>query len=558
MKLARRLLHIKISRIVSWIALFALAYRVSASEPAWTKILTGSVTAGPVIIEDRVFVGTSDRSITCLASDGSFLWSRPLPGGPAVSLSTVVDGILVSAARNGSVSAYNPDGRFLWRLSGTAPPTIAPVAGRDGRFFLIYEKRITCVGPASGVKWSFPVDFTLSGPVTETSDGELIVSTKDGFMARISPYGELLERIALSETPSCLASASSGFFAGFSDGSVAYCHVRSGFPVKGKESSMLWRAPSGDPCRALIQLDGTLVIARKTGVLDALNSTDGSPLWSLRGPELTGLSIEVSSAYDQFTFASSGAAISVTPEGRALYSTTYTSASAGVALAKDGSLYLPGSEWAIRCFRPETRISEKKRDANPAKYGILEGRSIEYGSAFLSERDVIAAFFAEVSAELERGTVGPSEVAYARRLVDILLNDSGDPLVSRSFDAHERGRAASLLGALGSTEYREPLMSVSYGPLDESLAIGVLHGLSLLGPDPDGKTLGAIERILRNAGGSSQTVQRSACSALYSVARYSTGDVSRSAVSLLIACTAQPYSAQTNEFARAMLASLLE
>ncbi len=554
-----RRLSLVVTRFVTvTVAALALTQRLSALEPAWTRILTGTVTSGPVTIDDRVFFGTSDRSVTCLSSDGNFLWSRPVPGGPAVFLSVVPEGLLVVATRNGSIAAYNPDGRFLWRLSGSSQPTVPPLAGRDGRVFVLYENRISCVGPSSGLKWSMPVKFAISEPIGETGDGELIVSTKNGFLARVSPFGELLERIAIQAPVTCLAGAPSGFFAGFKDGSVVFCHVRSGLSSPGRESAVLWRSAAGDPCRALSYLDGTLAIARQSGVIDALNATDGTPLWSVRGAALGGPSVTSSTAYGQFTFAASSAAVSLTDSGRVLYSIAYAPTSPGVALSRDGQIFLPGADWAVRSFRPETRIGGKKWHANHGKYGILEGRSIEYGGAFFSGRDAIAAFFSEVLSRLEEGTVGSDEVAYARRLVDVLSNDSGDPMFPRDFDPHERGRAASLLGAIASTEYREPLLSVSYGPMDESIAIGVLHGLSLLGPDRDGRTLDAVERILRVAGGASQTVQRSACSALYAVARYSTGDVSRDAISLLIALTARPYGAQTAEYARTLLASLLE
>ncbi len=548
----------RLTPVLVCVALVAFSHSLGALDPSWTRILTGNVTAGPVCIDDRVFVGTSDRSVTCVSADGRFLWSRPVPGGPAVYLSASSGGMLLVAGKNGSISAYNPDGRFLWRLTGSSVPTAAPIPGRDGRAFVLYEKRIHCIGPSSGLKWSLPVDFTAAGHAGETGDGDLVLSTKDGFIARVSPYGGLLERIAVAGTVTWLESAPSGFFAGFQDGSVGYCHVRPGLPARGRESVFLWRSQGGDPCRALSYLDGTLAVARRSGVIDALNATDGSPLWSVRGANLDGQSVTSSAAYGQFTFASSSAAISLTPGGRVLYSHSYKPAHGGVALSPEGHIFVPGADWALRSFRPETRISDKKRPANPAKYGILEGRSIEYAGAYFSGRDAIAGFFAEVLVALEGGTVGPDEVGYARRLVDILSNDSGDPMFPRDFDEHERGRAASLLGAIGSTEYREPLLSVTYGPMDESLAIGVLHGLSLLGPDRDGRTLDAIERILRAAGFSSQTVQRSACSALYAVARYSTGEVSRGAVSMLIALTARPYGAQTGEYARALLASLLE
>ena len=162
-----------------------------------------------------------------------------------------------------------------------------------------------------------------------------------------------------------------------------------------------------------------------------------------------------------------------------------------------------------------------------------------------------------VARRLASGTIGSDEVNYARRLAEILEDRTGDYPLVEPFSGAERGRAASLLGQLGSTEYRAVLLKSAYDEYDSSLAIGVLYGIASSGSDPDGAALAAIGNIARKAGTGETAVIRAACDALYAIIRYSAGDIALEGTKQLSRFLQDPYDDPVRIYARMTLSKIL-
>jgi len=178
--------------------------------------------------------------------------------------------------------------------------------------------------------------------------------------------------------------------------------------------------------------------------------------------------------------------------------------------------------------------------------------------SYMNASDQVFSFLSRVERAIQSGTVGNSEPLFARWLTDIISGQFEDPFSERMPDSSSRGRAASLLGKLGSAEYRPVLLEAAYGPFDESLAIGTIHGLSRLGVDETGETVRAVTELAERAGSGRPSVQYAACDALLQLSRYSSGTVRDDAVRSLTSFSADPWMDPVKKYARKAMEALLK
>ena len=498
--------------------------------PVWTKALAGEIVAGPVSRGERIYLVSADRKLTCLSDSGTFLWSRPLPGPPAPFLALDAGGMVFALAEPGSITACNGNGSFLWQLGRHELPLFSPVCGRDGRIFLVYRHEVCCVSAAGAIKWTLPIDREPAFPPSETGDGDLLVPCSGNIILRISPFGGELERIAVPVGLTALSPLAGGFVAGFGSGGLECFDVRNGRGQPGRtDSEVVWRYQGSAPPLVLLQADRVLLSVQEDGTVNALNPTDGSTLWATRPGTGGTATVFVSCDYGQFNIVMPGFAGSLSLSG------------------------VPG--WLCSAWRGETRILTEKKNKKASTYAILKGPSLESGLPYIGGTLYWRDFLDRVADGIESGTVGVREPVWARRLRDILEDGSADGPV--------RGRAASLLGQLGSSEYRSLLVSEAERALtgesvDSSLAAGLLYGIAASGSDREGLALETVRKMIRKTDSNGLPVLMAACDALYAIIRYSEGERAVETTRFLTGFLGEEYPPAVRNHARAVLARVLQ
>jgi len=541
------------------ILFFGTCQSFFATEPLWKRALGGDVVAGPVESNDRIYVVTSDRSITCLSTDGAFLWNRAISGKPLPLLSATETGMIYTSSETGLITAYNVDGNVLWQIKGREPPLFSPTSGRDGRFFLVYRKSILCLSQIGSVKWSLSIDVDPAQPLSETGDGDLLLACSEPVIIRISPFGELLEYIKTDLPAKILSPIPGGFMAGFPDGSIYAYDVRNGRTAAEKhDTERIWEYHSNAGLSAFVIESGTIALLDSFGTITGLNATDGALLWtSASGIPFTPPAT-IFFDYGQFNVTFTGFAFAYGLSGREMWRFPFPMKDSNPVLTGNGIAYTSGKGSVLYAWKVETRIKMEKKTPKKKNYGILNEKSSGYGMPYDGDFSSIKDFFNEVEFNVSNGSVGINEVYYARRLVEIMHNDSGEGVSGRQFDSTERSRAASLLGQLGSDEYRNELIELSAVKNDETLLAGILFGLSACGSDYDGNVLPAVENIVRDAGIRNEIVQTAACDTLYSIIRYSSGKTAEEATKMLVNFMESPYGFQVQRYAKKLIGNILK
>lgn len=543
---------------------------IPAETPRWTRVLSGQPVGGPIALGSRTVTVTDDRSITCIDREGSFLWSGRLPGKATPFVSAVGEGYVCAVSSPGKVSLFSADGNTLWQISGSSDPAAPPWAGRDGRMFIPYRDSIRCFSTSGLQLWRISLPAPYTGPIGETGDGDLLVGCEESRLTIISPFGEVKETIILPSAPTALSPLPFGFAAGFtaSDGKgfIDAWDVRSG-----RKAFRVWSKEIGKAVYALSSAPGTLFAAGADGTAAAMNATDGAPLWSVA----TGVTLSPQSRsfreYGQYYIAAPGAVCAISDSGSLLWSLRISDEGVIPVLGSDGSIYEAASGWQVRAWTGERRVSGTADTAHPSGYGILKG--IRQNSVWFSHPDTeeVQVFFNTVSEALAAGTgkgslgsdlIGVDEPFWARRLSAIVQGTSFSaavpPGVRVGFFETEKARAASLLGQMGSAEYRDFLIDQAAANPGETMSLGLLYGLAASGGDRNGEVAGAVRKILRRSGFEDDAVNRAACDTLYALIRYAPDREAREYAAQLVSFTKAPYSPATQEYARQVIGNIVQ
>jgi outer membrane protein assembly factor BamB len=192
---------------------------------------------------DGVLAFADENAATCLASDGSVVWQRSMPGRPTCKPGVGDcdgDGLpeMVFTLDDGTVSFLKlADGTDAW--SGTLPApchpsaiTLADIAPRPGTELLVSAgDSLLCLTSRFEVLWTAPLNTTTPVCVAPGAAPSLLVSTGDAGLFALDPTGAVLWRDTRSTVPidgsASVATQSLASFAVYTsrDGVIRCIHV---------------------------------------------------------------------------------------------------------------------------------------------------------------------------------------------------------------------------------------------------------------------------------------------------------------------------------------------
>jgi len=339
----------------------------------------------------------------------------------------------------------------------------------------------------------------------------------------------------------------------------------------GREPEAVWTLSGGAAVVAMAQKTGTLFIFDGVGFDRAVNVTDGAGIWSVSSGIRIGTPSRAAFEYGQFYVLSANTAIAFTGAGKLLWSLTLPDSASGAVLGDDGTVYASAPGWRLNAWSGERRIALSSSGNDETGYGILN--AVGRDTAWLSppDTDEVRSFFSLVSDSLARGAgkgsprsalIGVDEPRWARMLASVVRGTptglSLGPGARQGFFETERARAASLLGQMGSSEYRDFLTEQASGKTGETFALGLLYGLAATGGDREGKVAEAIRSIARDTGVANDSVNRGVCDALYALIRYAPDREAADYAAMLVAFTKSPYGESTRDYARQVIGNIVQ
>ncbi len=238
---------------------------------------------------DRIFVGSLDGYLNCLnKSNGEIIWRKKIESNPewwGVASSPLIynSTIYVVSFSNGTLHAFDFDGKEKWNFSTGSSPHYTSPAAFDGRIYFIGKKgdgmAVYCLNESGGVLWSTEIGTTDSSPAI--ADGIVFIPTSDKLYAINATNGTEIWNRSIQGSMSSPAIAYGKVFVGTKDGKLI-C-----LDDNGKEE---WEfVANGKIDSSPAYADGVVYFATNTrnGTIYALNATNGEVLWkyALNPPE---------------------------------------------------------------------------------------------------------------------------------------------------------------------------------------------------------------------------------------------------------------------------------
>lgn len=205
---------------------------LATQRPSWQAVIGGEAVAQIAETSFGFCVPSDGRMVSACTYSGNVIWQKSVKGKPSGQFSSWNDFVIAVTDRT-KLNFINPSGRTLWTRDCGFEIKTPPFPGRDGRIFVQGEASVSCYGLEGMLKWTRELSSLSSLPSQEFPDGSLLIflsQLDDGKTAgiRISPFGEILEKITFAGQIASAASCSDGVLMSFTDGSAGLCQVNGG------------------------------------------------------------------------------------------------------------------------------------------------------------------------------------------------------------------------------------------------------------------------------------------------------------------------------------------
>lgn len=195
--------------------------------PSWYTVLGGQAVAKPAKTSYGFAVVSDGRLLSACSEKGDILWQKGLKQKSSPYFISGYSDTLYLVSQSGTLTMFNPTGMILWEHKLKEYPVENLILGKDGRLFVRGLNTLTCFSMNGKIKWTKDIGQNSDVPITEFSDGSLLVILKKELNGcstalRISPYGKILEEITFTGKVTCAKNSESGILVGFSNGEVGY------------------------------------------------------------------------------------------------------------------------------------------------------------------------------------------------------------------------------------------------------------------------------------------------------------------------------------------------
>ncbi len=202
---------------------------LSTQKPSWQAVIGGEAIAQIAETSYGFAVSSDGRMVSTCTYNGNVMWQKGVKGRPSQFLTAWKD-FIYTITDNSVLNFINPSGVTVWSKDCGFAVTHSPVTGWDGRIFVQGNTNLSCYGLKGNRKWKIDIEQIDNLPLCEFPDGTLLVFFKKtenskSVGLRISPFGEVLEKITFAGKIIDAKTCDDGILMTFNGGSFGLCTV---------------------------------------------------------------------------------------------------------------------------------------------------------------------------------------------------------------------------------------------------------------------------------------------------------------------------------------------
>lgn len=547
-------LMLNLSIIILAVELFA----AHTDQSQWSAVMAGETLCDPVLHGEYLYTLSSDQALNCIDYTGSFVWRRTITRTAKPLLTVSDSGILLIADASGLLQAVSSQGIYLWSFWLPEPILFAPYSTTDGRICVVTQSRLYCLSIRGKIKWQLDLTSPPAHQICETGAASLLLVLSNKDFITISLTGELLDRQALKKDIAALALAPDGYLMSTTDGILTY--YRSGVSAAADKPAGLavWQAQEAPPLY-MKHTDGTLLCIYADGTVSLRATISNTLLWQIKLSRGFSIPLHCIKADGDYYLSCHGFAAVLSGTGTVKREKTI-GATPFLPLVTSSGILVAVEDWVVNSWQLETKIMKPNPvpESVPVRYRIVEQQREKRSLPFFVPYNDTDAFLKEMEENIMQGVTGTQEAEYALALQTILVNTEKAAYFPYNFTIYERALAAELLGRLESLEYRAVLLDEAQKTADPTLAVALIRGFGFIAADPDGKSIDAIELLLRRCGIREYEPAYTACDTLAEIARYGDKITAQKAVKALFTIAASAFPENIKQYARQKIKTVVE
>lgn len=269
--------------------LYGLTEQAGSPSVAWQQndLATDKIVAPPLIVEDRVFFGTSDgRLLAVDRSNGAPLWPVPFNAGNAIwGQPAFADGIVYVATVGGRVHAVEAEtGQEIGRWQTSGAIADSPIVTDDYLYVGSFDSQLHALNryEYGSEAWSFPATDWIWGAPT-VADGTLFFGDLNGnFFALDAESGQQIWQRQLVGAIQTRPVVENGVVYAVSQGNVDVGRGQI-FAIASEDGSQIWQQEApGEVYSTPVLVGDFLVVAlhgSRDNLLVGFSRTNGSQQW---------------------------------------------------------------------------------------------------------------------------------------------------------------------------------------------------------------------------------------------------------------------------------------
>ena len=505
----------------------------------WLSVISGRALIEPVRTSYGWAAATDGRMITAFSESGTVLWQKSIPSAPEKFISASKNDFLAVTLKNKKLALLNPSGVVLWTAETELQAETAPLFGRDGRIFVFASDSAACFG-ANGIrKWTAKIPaMNRELPPVELNDGSVVIfaeALENGKTVgtRISPFGEMLERIVFADQIRGTFSVPDGALLSFADGTLGLCafdktshSVLSKWVIKNLAlsagtifenlgSQVLLAAASPSP-------SGTKIHIVNTNAARTIRSFDIPEIKSANYVEYTSNGIFVADS-------ASGALYSIA--GKKIRAVRFPKNSGRdafdfVLFGQNGVAVLVSKSWKItgwKIVRGSTADSAQKTQTGYETFysEVPNDFSRMHDAPKTSRKNaILSGDYASEEKKFWKDAQFVMEEYFTQRTSLSATSPRTSEETPAEFGLDEQMAVISMLGAFGTRDAANYLARVLGLESDEAVLRAALKSVQEFGYDPDFLVIGAIEQLIKKSNPKQEKLIAECCESLYSICRF--------------------------------------
>lgn len=156
----------------------------------WRFTTRDSLKASPLLVRDRLFIGSLDGNFYCVGIDGKHIWHFNSEAPISSSAALAYDGTIIFGNHGGMVYAIKPDGEMRWKVELPRLISATPAISPEGQIYIGCEDGyLYSLSLFGKILWKFKTGGWIRSSVAIGKNATIYIGSSDHYLYAVDREG---------------------------------------------------------------------------------------------------------------------------------------------------------------------------------------------------------------------------------------------------------------------------------------------------------------------------------------------------------------------------------